>query len=436
MARFEREAQVLASLNHTNIGAVYGLEESAGQRAIVMELVEGPEVRGPLPVDEALQVARQVAEAMETAHERGIIHRDLKPANIKMTPDGVVKVLDFGLAKALEGVNESNAETRVTLSPTLPLGATQVGMVLGTAAYMSPEQAKGKTADRRADIWSFGVVLYELLTGRRLFDGETVAETLASVMKDPITLDGLPPGTPVAIRRLLQRCLERDVRRRLQSMGEARIAVEDAIGGGVNEQSATSAAPTAPKRRLVIPIALAALAALVGAGVTWALRPAPLPQPVGRFVEPLPDGVDFTNTGRQTLAVSRDGTKVAFTANNRVYLRTIGEVGARPLTGESARNHVAGIFAGRRMDRVLFPDRPGRERDSPDNVEPHSRRWRNGVADGRGCGAAGCDLGLGGHSDRPVRRRRQGPHGRWASGGDRSSWARRTGAPARIAAGP
>ncbi len=219
MARFEREAQVLASLNHPNIAQLYGLEESEGVRALVMELVEGPTLAGPLPLDEALPLARQIAEALEYAHDRGIVHRDLKPANIKVTPDGAVKVLDFGLAKALD---DDPAATSAHNSPTLSLAMTRTGVLLGTAAYMSPEQAKGKPADRRADIWAFGVVLIEMLTGKQLFKGENAPEILASVMKDEPAL----PESPPHLHALLRRCLEKDPRQRLQSIGEARIILE------------------------------------------------------------------------------------------------------------------------------------------------------------------------------------------------------------------
>ena len=222
LARFTREAQVLASLNHPNIGAIYGVEE----RALVLELVAGPTLadriaQGPVPLDEALPIARQIAEALEYAHEKGIIHRDLKPANVKVTPEGRVKVLDFGLAKAL---SSDTAAADPASSPTLTMRGTMAGMIMGTAGYMSPEQAKGKPVDRRADIWAFGVVFAEMLTGRALFTGETVSEVLAAViMKEP----PIPESVPPYIRQLLRRCLDRDPSRRLQAIGEARIALEN-----------------------------------------------------------------------------------------------------------------------------------------------------------------------------------------------------------------
>lgn len=317
LARFEREAQLLASLNHPNIAAIYGLEESSGLRAIVMELVDGDEVAGPLPVADALRVARQIAEAIEFAHDKGVIHRDLKPANIRLTPEGTIKVLDFGLAKALEIADESSWETRLANSPTLSLAATHVGMILGTAAYMSPEQAKGKPVDRRADVWAFGVVLYELLTGKRLFGGETASETLASVMKEPFSLDALPADTPRSIRALLERCLHRDLRRRLQSIGEARIVIEDVIAGGVKDET-TVAAPR-PRASWVrrLPWAVSVVAMVGGAfwlGLRWNAS-SPIDAPgVMRFTVQPPEGTILTsvNASGPHYAISPDGRYLAF----------------------------------------------------------------------------------------------------------------------------
>jgi serine/threonine-protein kinase len=206
LARFEREAQVLASLNHPNIAQIYGVDDSSGTPALVMELIEGPTLadriaKGPVPLDEALPIAKQIAEALEAAHEQGIIHGDLKPANIKVRPDGAVKVLDFGLAKAFDPV--ASVAGNATMSPTLSIQATQVGLILGTAAYMSPEQVRGSAVDKRADIWAFGVVLYEMLAGRRLFEGNTISDTLAGVLREPIDLENLPARTPQPVTDLL-----------------------------------------------------------------------------------------------------------------------------------------------------------------------------------------------------------------------------------------
>ena len=232
LARFTREARALASLNHTNIAHIHGLEESSGVRALVMELVEGPTLadriaHGPIPIDEALPIAKQIADALEAAHEQGIIHRDLKPANIKVRPDGTVKVLDFGLAKAMEPA--AAAVPGMSMSPTITTPAmTQAGIILGTAAYMSPEQARGKIVDKRADIWAFGAVLFEMLTGERAFAGDDLSITLASVvMKDP-TWAALAPATPWGVQQLLRRCLVKDPRQRIRDMGDVRLALEGA----------------------------------------------------------------------------------------------------------------------------------------------------------------------------------------------------------------
>jgi len=249
-ARFEREARILASLNHPNIATLYGLEHLEGRHALVMELVEGDELsewiqRGPLPMREAIPIAIQIAEALEAAHEVGIVHRDLKPNNIMLRPDGAVKVLDFGLAKAWEG---KGGDSSLSLSPTMTQHATVEGVILGTAAYMSPEQARGKKVDRRADIWAFGVVLWEMLTGGKLFEGETVSDTLAAVlMLEPDPAE-LPAGTPPALRRLLMRCLDRDVKHRVQAAGELRIALTDLESGEPAEVAKVTEKPSSNRR--------------------------------------------------------------------------------------------------------------------------------------------------------------------------------------------
>jgi serine/threonine protein kinase len=261
MARFHREAQVLASLNHTNIASIYGLEDSGNTPALAMELVEGPTLderikSGAIPVEEALPIAMQIAEALEYAHERGIVHRDLKPANIKLAQDDKVKVLDFGLAKALQG---DAAPQNISNSPTLTLAATGAGIILGTAAYMSPEQAKGKAVDRRADIWAFGVVLFEMLSGCQVFAGETTTDIMAAVMRAEPDWTVLPKDVPKRIRKLLERCLVKDDKRRLRDIGEARIALEDAP----DEAPHTTSKPNPLRRSL--PWAVAAAAVLVAA---------------------------------------------------------------------------------------------------------------------------------------------------------------------------
>ncbi len=271
IARFEREAQLLASLNHPNIASIYGLEESEGVRCLVLELVEGPTLadriaQGPVPLNEALPIARQIAEALEGAHEKGIIHRDLKPANVKVTPEGTVKVLDFGLAKAFES---EVAGENVSASPTLTVAATQAGVIIGTAAYMSPEQARAKAADRRADVWAFGCVLYEMLTGKRAFDGESVSDTLAAVLKTDPDWDLLPAEVPATLRQLLRRCLQKDRKLRLQAIGEARIVMDEFLAGRAEEgQIAPQPPATGSGRRAILAAAvgvvLVAVAIVIG----------------------------------------------------------------------------------------------------------------------------------------------------------------------------
>jgi Tol biopolymer transport system component/predicted Ser/Thr protein kinase len=324
MARFTREAQVLASLNHPNIAAIYGVEE----RALVMELVEGPTLAeciaaGPIPPDEALLIAKQIAEALEYAHERGIIHRDLKPANIKITPEARVKVLDFGLAKALS--NEAAAGDPSS-SPTLTMRGTVAGVIMGTAAYMSPEQARGIAADKRTDIWSFGCVLYEMLTGRHLFRGETVSDTLAEVLKTNPDWKALPPETPVSIRRLLRRCLERDRKRRLPDIVDARLEIDEA---GAEPEGPPVTAPK-PVWRLSPWIAAAVLALALPA--VWLLRP----QPEERMLQlevSAPPGYTFGTSNITRYAISPDGSKLAFVATSADGKRSLW---VRPLHAGAA----------------------------------------------------------------------------------------------------
>ena len=328
MARFEREAQVLAALNHPNIAAIYGLEE----RALVIELVEGATLaeriaQGPLPLDEALAVARQIAEALDAAHEKGIVHRDLKPANVKITPEGKVKVLDFGLAKAFEPEAAAAAGANLTHSPTLTLEATRAGVILGTAGYMSPEQARGKPADKRADIWSFGVVLYEMLTGRSTFEGETVSDTLAAVLRADLDWSRLPAGTPPKVRRLLERCLERDPRRRLRDIGDALLELEQPDEPA---PAPTVAAPESSPLRRLLPWSLAAILA-IAAGWGWLHTPSRPPRPVTRWTLAIPD---LFTVGAVNL--SRDGTRVAYTSgpsNPHLVLRMLDQFESKPIPG-------------------------------------------------------------------------------------------------------
>ncbi|MEJ2722802.1 MAG: serine/threonine-protein kinase [bacterium] len=251
LGRFEREATLLASLNHPNIAAIYGLEQSGSHKFLVLELIEGEDLarrlaRGPLPVEDALPIARQLCDALEAAHEQGVIHRDLKPGNVVVDADGNIKVLDFGLAKALDA--DASNVTDLSQSPTIVSGSTVHGVILGTAAYMSPEQARGKRVDRRADIWAFGCVLFEMLTGDQAFNGETVSDTLASVLVRDPEWDKLPKDTPKAIEQLLRRCLTKDPKQRLRDIGEARITI-DAARGGAGIGTETVAPPSTPVKK-------------------------------------------------------------------------------------------------------------------------------------------------------------------------------------------
>jgi Tol biopolymer transport system component len=321
MARFEREAQVLASLTHGGIAAVYGIEESNGHRALVMELVEGEDLsarlkRGPLPQDEALRTAIHIAEALEAAHDRGVIHRDLKPANIKVLPSGQVKLLDFGLAKALD--DSSSSHLTAGEAATLSVAATRAGLVLGTAAYMSPEQATGSPADRRSDVWSFGVVLFEMLTGQRLFDGQTTSHVLADVIRAEIDFNRLPATVSPELRTLLERALERDPRRRLRDIHDARLTLERLVERGTGTHTALRSGsvpiiPPGPTRPRNIPawaLGAVALAAIAAAVMVWQ-RPAPPAAPQLRVAARLAD-VPFYESGvGPNFDLSPDGAQIA-----------------------------------------------------------------------------------------------------------------------------
>jgi len=341
MARFQREAKVLASLDHPNIASIYGLEDSGGTRALVMQLVEGPTLAdrikaGPIPVDEAVRIARQIADGLEYAHERGIIHRDLKPANVKVTNDDAVKVLDFGLAKALESDPSS---IDISTSPTISRMATQQGVLLGTAAYMSPEQAKAKSVDRRADIWAFGCVLYEMLTGKMAFSGETVTDTLAAVvMKEP-DWSLLPGATPMRVRVLLERCLQKDPKQRLRDIGDARISLDEVLSGAPEPALGPDASGAKPRRQRVLPWAFVAVSVTIAfAALGWAYMHVASGRTVAtepmRFQVSQPEKAFPAYSG--VFALSPDGRNLAFFATSsdgayRVWVRTLDSLEARPL---------------------------------------------------------------------------------------------------------
>jgi serine/threonine-protein kinase len=376
VARFKREAQVLAALNHTNIAAIYGFEEAAGSQFLVLELVDGPTLaerlvrlkadttgtasatsvvsgfsRTGLPLDEALALARQIADALEAAHEKGIIHRDLKPANIAFTGEGQVKVLDFGLAKALgpaeaghydpnvaqgaPNVAQGFSPANLSHSPTLTFAGTQMGVILGTAAYMAPEQAKGRAADKRCDVWAFGCVLYEMLTGARAFQGEDISDTLAAVLRGDPDWDALPKDLSPAIATLVRKCLEKDRRRRIGDVSTIRFLLDEPLPAQATASATPSAVVAAPssnwKWAAAVVGALIATGA-IGAVTAWNAKPA-APAIVTRFPLALGEGQLFTSGSAQMIAISNDGSKIAYTANLRLYLRSMSDVDARPIPG-------------------------------------------------------------------------------------------------------
>jgi len=316
MERFGREARLLAALDHPNIASVYGLEDSGDTRALVMQLAEGPTLadriaQGPIPIEETLPIARQIAEALEYAHERGIIHRDLKPANVKVSAHDVVKLLDFGLAKAME--SEPSTED-ISDSPTLSQMATQAGVLLGTAAYMSPEQAKGKTVDRRADIWAFGCVLYEMLTGTMAFHGDTVTDTLAAVMKEEPDWSRLPAATPMRVRALLQRCFQKEARQRLRDIGDARISLEEVLSGASDANLPATPSVAGGHRRRALPWALACAATVAALALLLTLiatvnAPTPVSGPL------VLKQLTFSTDHKEGPIVT-DGTRLYFQSQN------------------------------------------------------------------------------------------------------------------------
>ena len=359
LARFEREARMLAALNHPNIGAIYGLEDVDGIRALVLELVDGETLadriaRGPLPLKDALPMARQIAEALDAAHDKGIVHRDLKPRNVALTRDGTVKVLDFGLAKATV---RDGAAGDGSHAPTMTIGGTREGMVLGTAAYMSPEQARGQAVDKRTDIWAFGCVLYEMLTGRAVFPGETISDTIAAILEREPEWGALPAHTPAGIRQLLRRCLDKDPKRRLHDIADARIEIDDARSAPHVEGRVTPAA-AGSRQRIVWLAALGFVALIAAVWAVWASRLA-LPAAEMRVEITTPPTKDLVS-----LAISPDGQKIVFVATSearsRLWLRSLNAVSAQPLVGTdgaslpfwSPDSRSVGFFADGKLKRI------------------------------------------------------------------------------------
>jgi Tol biopolymer transport system component len=372
LARFEREAQTLAALNHPNIAQIYGVADlpaEAGSRGLVMEFVAGEDLsrriaRGPLPIDEAVPIARQIADALEAAHDQGIVHRDLKPANVMVRPDGTVKVLDFGLAKAFDPATLSSGQA-IANSPTFTAQHTQVGMIIGTAAYMAPEQARGKAVDRRADIWAFGVVLFEMLCGRRAFEGEEISDVLASVLKSEPAWTAIPARVPSSIRRLLRRCLEKDPRRRLSAIGDARFDLD--------EQEPPAAAVPRARSRLLGSLVVASTAALltVATAWTWSAGRATPVAPLRRVTLLAPSGVSMYPDS-SCVAISPDGTMVAFLigtpmrTDTELWVRSLDALEAHRLEGAtgarlpfwSPDSRTIGYFSDSKM--MIVPAAGGR----------------------------------------------------------------------------
>ena len=348
LARFEREAKLLASLNHPNIAAIYGLEEADGVRFLALELVPGETLaekvaKGPLPLEETLEVCRQIAEGVEAAHEKGVIHRDLKPANVKVTPEGKVKILDFGLAKAFE---TEIPDADISQSPTLTEEMTRAGVILGTAAYMSPEQARGKPVDKRADIFAFGAVLYELLTGKRAFEGETVTDTLAKVLEGEPNWKALPQNTPTRIRELMADCLEKGFDDRLPDIGSARIQIKKALKEPVPVLSLRGVGVGAeqhPLWRRAIPWSIAIAAIVIAVSIAFWSSPQPISPPSTKFaITPSPTA-PLASVNANDLAISPDGRHVLYRANtergHQLYLHSLDDLVDRPMPGtEGATN--------------------------------------------------------------------------------------------------
>jgi len=366
VARFEREARTLASLNHPNIGAIHGLEDSGGTKALVLELVEGPTLadrigQGAVPLDQALSIARQITDALEAAHETGVIHRDLKPANIKLRPDGTVKVLDFGLAKAYEAAGSRDQ----TLSPTLTSPAqTMQGVILGTAAYMSPEQAGGEEVDQRSDIWAFGVVLHEMLTGRRLFDGSSVAHVLARVLERELDFAALPAATPPSIRRLLRRCLERDRRKRLHHIADARVEIDEALSGTPGEAATTLAAGASGRGigTFAWPVGALVVGAVISGAAVWSMT-RPEPPMLAQFEITTPEQARPGSPIMDDVAISPDGQVIVYASGTApggtgLYLRQVDQLAVTALRG--AEIAATNPFFSPDARQVGFVDVPAR----------------------------------------------------------------------------
>jgi hypothetical protein len=421
LGRFEREAKLLASLNHPNVAAIHGFEHVEDSHFLVLELVPGPTLAemvktGPLAVDEALDVCRQVAEGLEAAHSAGVIHRDLKPGNVKVTPDGKVKVLDFGLAKGLEGAVGASSGPDLSLSPTVAVGGTQAGVVLGTAPYMSPEQARGKPLDERTDIWSFGCVLWECLTGNLLFTGETVTDVLSAILQTDPDWSALPAKTPPRVRELLSRCLERSPRNRLHHIADARIEIERAVAGrewttsGIAVAEAVTEVAAAPARPAGFPRGWAGLAAGLALGLIAAFFAIPFLGP--EAPSPRVRKFRLTTSGGNPLLprLSPDGTRVAFLEDGRLWIRDLGEIEPREVTGAEDTSLFAALEDLRRgrsarsalrSSRVPRPEqgrRAGLGRGGPCGLQPRIRGHHGRSAAGRAGhvdpGASGGRAGL------------------------------------------
>ena len=333
LARFDREAKLLAALNHAHIAGIYGTEHWQGRHILVLEYVEGDDLqqrleKGPIPVDDALPIALQIADAVEVAHDQGVIHRDLKPANVKVTPDGTVKVLDFGLAKALDTAGDDD----ITTSPTLLASSPTVqGVILGTAGYMSPEQARGKRVDRRADIFAFGCVLYEMLSGTRGFTGDTISDTLASVLKEHPDMEKLPDDTPPAIRRLIERCLDKNPRQRLRDIGEARILIDQVIRGEHDDTTAAAPRQTQSKTKTVIPYGIMAALVIAATVITYQMTRSPAAEaPIRKFRVP----VESRGAGPTEPIVSPDGSRVAYILGNELIVQPFDDLHAVTMDAE------------------------------------------------------------------------------------------------------